>query len=47
VIEEGTAAPDFELLSDSGESVRPSGLRGSPVVLHFYPKADSRLPITQ
>jgi len=41
VIEEGIPAPDFELLSDSGESVRLSGLRGSPVVLYFYPKDDT------
>jgi len=30
VIEEGQTAPDFELASDSGESVWLSGLRGSP-----------------
>jgi peroxiredoxin Q/BCP len=41
VIEEGTPAPDFELVSDSGERVRLSGLRGSPVVLFFYPKDDT------
>jgi peroxiredoxin Q/BCP len=41
VIEEGTPAPDFDLVSDSGERVRLSGLRGSPVVLYFYPKDDS------
>ena len=28
-------------MSDSGESVRLSGLRGSPVVLYFYPKDDT------
>jgi peroxiredoxin Q/BCP len=38
VIEEGAPAPDFELASDSGESIRLSDLRGSPVVLYFYPK---------
>jgi thioredoxin-dependent peroxiredoxin len=41
VIEEGTPAPDFDLVSDSGESVRLSGLRGSPVVLYFYPADDT------
>jgi len=41
VIDEGTPAPDFELVSDSGESVRLSGLRGAPVVLYFYPKDDT------
>ena len=38
VIDEGPPAPDFELVSDSGESVRLSGLRGSPVVLYFLSK---------
>jgi thioredoxin-dependent peroxiredoxin len=38
VVEEGKPAPDFELLSDTGETVRLSDLRGKPVVLYFYPK---------
>jgi thioredoxin-dependent peroxiredoxin len=41
VIEEGEPAPDFELASDSGESIRLSDLRGTPVVLYFYPKDDT------
>ena len=41
MIEEGKPAPDFELTSDSGESVKLSELRGSPVVLYFYPKDDT------
>jgi peroxiredoxin Q/BCP len=41
VIEEGTPAPDFELMSDSGDNVRLSDLRGRPVVLYFYPKDDT------
>jgi len=41
VIEEGKPAPDFELTSDTGETVRLSGLRGKPVVLYFYPKDDT------
>ena len=41
MIEEGTPAPDFELESDAGERVRLSSLRGSPVVLYFYPKDDT------
>jgi peroxiredoxin Q/BCP len=41
VIEEGKPAPDFELQSDSGESVKLSELRGRPVVLYFYPKDDT------
>jgi thioredoxin-dependent peroxiredoxin len=47
VIEEGQSAPDFVLATDSGEPVRLSGLRGSPVVLYFYPKDDSVATITQ
>jgi thioredoxin-dependent peroxiredoxin len=38
MVEEGTPAPDFELQSDTGETVRLSSLRGKPVVLYFYPK---------
>jgi thioredoxin-dependent peroxiredoxin len=41
VVEEGKAAPDFELTSDTGETVRLSDLRGKPVVLYFYPKDDT------
>jgi peroxiredoxin Q/BCP len=41
VIEEGKPAPDFELTTDSGETVSLSSLRGKPVVLYFYPKDDT------
>jgi peroxiredoxin Q/BCP len=41
VVEEGKPAPDFELQSDSGETVRLSDLRGKPVVLYFYPRDDT------
>jgi peroxiredoxin Q/BCP len=41
VIEEGKPAPDFELKSDAGETVKLSSLRGHPVVLYFYPKDDT------
>jgi peroxiredoxin Q/BCP len=41
VIEEGKPAPDFELKSDSGETVRLSDFRGKSVVLYFYPKDDT------
>jgi peroxiredoxin Q/BCP len=41
VIDQGTPAPDFELESDSGETVKLSDFRGRPVVLYFYPKDDT------
>ncbi len=41
MVEEGKPAPDFELESDSGETVKLSDLRGKPVVLYFYPKDDT------
>src|SRR6202044_3828117 len=41
VVEEGKPAPDFELTSDSGESVKLSALRGKQVVVYFYPKDDT------
>lgn len=37
----GTPAPDFSLPSDGGGHVELSKLRGSPVVLFFYPKDDT------
>jgi peroxiredoxin Q/BCP len=37
----GELAPDFELPSTSGKTVRLSGLRGKKVVLYFYPKDDT------
>ena len=41
MVEEGKPAPDFELQSDDGQTVRLSDLRGKPVVLYFYPKDDT------
>jgi peroxiredoxin Q/BCP len=41
MIEEGKPAPDFELLTDEGEMVSLSSLRGRPVVLYFYPRDDT------
>ena len=40
-IEEGTKAPDFNLPSDDGTKVKLSSLKGTPVVLYFYPKDDT------
>src|SRR3954466_610415 len=41
MIEPGTRAPDFTLPDQDGENVTLSELRGKPVVLYFYPKADT------
>ena len=41
MVEEGKPAPDFELTSDTGETVKLSDLRGKQVVLYFYPKDDT------
>ncbi|HZQ82303.1 MAG TPA: thioredoxin-dependent thiol peroxidase [Gaiellaceae bacterium] len=41
MVEEGKPAPDFELASDSGDTVKLSDLRGKQVVLYFYPKDDT------
>ena len=41
MVEEGKPAPEFELTSDAGDTVRLSDLRGKPVVLYFYPKDDT------
>ena len=38
---EGEPAPDFTLPNQDGEEVTLSGLRGRPIVLYFYPKADT------
>ena len=41
MIAEGERAPDFTLPDHDGEPVTLSGLAGRPVVLYFYPKADT------
>ena len=38
-LEPGTAAPDFTLLNQDGETVKLSDFRGQKVVLYFYPAA--------
>ena len=40
-LREGDPAPDFTLTSDSGDAITLSSLRGSPVILYFYPKDDT------
>jgi peroxiredoxin Q/BCP len=41
MIEQGQPAPDFELPDQDGRAVTLAGLRGKPVVVYFYPKADT------
>lgn len=41
MVEEGKPAPDFSLTSDTGETISLASLRGTPVVLYFYPKDDT------
>ena len=41
ILKVGDVAPDFEALTDSGETVKLSDYRGQRVVLYFYPKDDT------
>src|ERR687894_235587 len=41
MLDVGDEAPDFELPNQDGEPVTLSSFRGRPVVLYFYPKADT------
>ncbi|MCJ7550069.1 MAG: redoxin domain-containing protein, partial [Anaerolineae bacterium] len=41
MVELGSKAPEFELLSDTEETVRLAELRGHKVIIYFYPKADT------
>jgi thioredoxin-dependent peroxiredoxin len=41
MVEQGDQAPDFTLPDQDGNPVTLSELRGQPVVLYFYPKADT------
>jgi peroxiredoxin Q/BCP len=41
LIEVGSKAPDFTLPDQNGDEVKLSALRGSPVVLYFYPRANT------
>ncbi|HLJ06338.1 MAG TPA: redoxin domain-containing protein, partial [Acetobacteraceae bacterium] len=40
-VQEGDAAPDFEMPASGGRTVSKQALRGKPFVLYFYPKADT------
>jgi peroxiredoxin Q/BCP len=37
----GSKAPDFTVLTDAGEKLKLSSLKGKKLVLYFYPKADT------
>jgi len=41
MLKTGDQAPDFEVRTHEGQTVRLSDLRGRRVVLWFYPKADT------
>lgn len=40
-VSEGEIAPDFELPTDGGDTVRLSDFRGKSVVVYFYPADDT------
>ncbi len=39
--QEGDIAPDFEMSATGGRTVSLRAMQGKPVVLYFYPKADT------
>jgi thioredoxin-dependent peroxiredoxin len=41
MVEQGTHAPEFTLPDQNGDDVALADFRGQPVVLYFYPKADT------
>ena len=41
MVDVGTVAPDFNVLTDEGKQVSLRDYRGHWVVLYFYPKADT------
>jgi thioredoxin-dependent peroxiredoxin len=41
MIETGQRSPDFTLPDQDGNEVALSDFRGRPMVLYFYPKADT------
>ena len=40
-VTEGDAAPDFEMPATGGRTVRLADYAGKPLLLYFYPKADT------
>jgi peroxiredoxin Q/BCP len=47
MIEQGDEAPRFELSDQDGRTVKLADFRGQPVVVYFYPKADTSGCTTQ
>ena len=41
MLKEGDAAPEFELLDEQSRTVRLQDFRGQPLVLFFFPKANT------
>lgn len=41
MLEPGKKAPDFDLETDQGVSIKLSKLKGKPVVVYFYPRDDT------
>ncbi len=41
MIEPGDQAPDFELSDQDGHAIKCRDFLGAPIVLYFYPKADT------
>lgn len=41
MLQEGQAAPEFALLDEQSRPVHLKDFRGHPLVLYFFPKADT------
>jgi peroxiredoxin Q/BCP len=41
MLQEGQSAPNFELLDDQNRKVTLKSFSGRPLVLYFFPKADT------
>lgn len=41
MLKEGDAAPDFKVLTDTGEEFRLADHKSEKIVLYFYPRADT------
>jgi peroxiredoxin Q/BCP len=37
----GDKAPPFKIMTDEGEAISASGLKGAPYIVYFYPKDDT------